>query len=92
MGTSCARLVPLVRYHVADDPTTSERFIRVVGKRRPPPAGAPPTLAARQAMSQMARYRTRAPKGVFIYASHEQANRDREAWLVDAMLSMHQDG
>jgi hypothetical protein len=43
-------------------------------------------------MSQMARYRTRAPKGVFIYSSHEQANRDREAWLVDAIVSLHPHG
>jgi hypothetical protein len=33
----------------------------------------------------MARYRTRAPKGVFRYQSHEEANRDRERWIVEAM-------
>jgi hypothetical protein len=34
----------------------------------------------------MARYRTRVPKGVFIYESHEEANRDRERWTVDAIV------
>jgi hypothetical protein len=45
--------------------------------------------AAREAMSQMARYRTRVPKGVFHYRSHEEANRDRERWLTDAMVARH---
>jgi len=38
-------------------------------------------------MTQMAQYRTRAPKGVFHYRSHEEANRDRERWLIDAMVA-----
>jgi hypothetical protein len=37
-------------------------------------------------MGRMARYRTRAPKGIFIYRSHEEANRDRDRWLVEAMV------
>jgi hypothetical protein len=37
-------------------------------------------------MAEMARYRTRAPKGIFVYASHEQANEDRERWVVDAIV------
>jgi hypothetical protein len=77
---------------MADDPNAGERFIRIVGRRGSAPAGEPPPEVNRQAMSQMARYRTRAPKGVFIYSSHEQANRDREAWLVEAMVSARQDG
>jgi hypothetical protein len=42
---------------------------------------------AREAMTQMAQYRTRAPKGVFHYRSHEEAHRDRERWLIDAMVA-----
>ncbi len=38
-------------------------------------------------MAQMAQYRTRAPKGVFHYKSHEEANRDRERWLMEAMVA-----
>lgn len=64
-----------------DDP-----FIgRVVGRRRQAPFGAVPPKASREALAAMARYRTRAPKGVFRYASHEEANRDRERWRLDAM-------
>jgi hypothetical protein len=33
------------------------------------------------------RYVTRAPKGVFIYQSHEEANVDRDRWTVDAMVA-----
>ncbi len=40
----------------------------------------------------MAAYRTRAPKGVFRYDSHEAANRDREKWTVAAMLDVARGG
>ncbi len=36
----------------------------------------------------MASYRTRAPKGVFRYRTHEEANRDRERWTLEAMLAL----
>ena len=36
-------------------------------------------------MTQMAQYRTRAPKGVFHYKSHEDANRDR--WQTEAIVA-----
>jgi hypothetical protein len=68
-----------------------EKFIRVVGRRSPAPAGEVPGQNSRLAMSQMARYRTRVPKGVFIYRSHEAANQDRERWLIDAMVGRHDD-
>lgn len=63
-----------------------ERFLRVVGARLRPEPGQPPSPRARRAMSEMARYRTRAPKGIFLYRSHEDANRDRDRWLVEAMV------
>jgi hypothetical protein len=59
---------------------------RVVGRRTQAPAGEPPSREARAALEAMASYRTRAPKGVFRYDSHEQANRDRERWTVEAMV------
>lgn len=61
--------------------------MRVVGRRSPPPAGQLPDARTREAMTQMAQYRTRAPKGVFHYRSHEQANLDRERWLTEAMVA-----
>lgn len=37
-------------------------------------------------MDSHARGRTRAPKGVFIYSSHEEMARDRERWTVEAIV------
>jgi len=72
---------------MADASKPEERFLRTLGKRRPAPAGGPPGAAARAAMTTMAQYRTCAPKGVFIYASHEAANADWDGWRTLAMLS-----
>lgn len=59
---------------------------RVVGKRVASPAGTLPSAAARSAMDANAQYRTRAPKGLFFYESHEQMARDRERWTVEAVV------
>jgi hypothetical protein len=67
-------------------------FARIVGRRATPAAGSPPSEAARAAMTAMARYRTRVPKGVFIYRSHDEANRDRDRWIVDAMVEARRVG
>ncbi len=69
------------------DLLSRETFSRVVGKRTRPPLGIPPSKAARDALAQMARYETRAPKGVYRYRSHEEANADMERWRVDLMVS-----
>ncbi len=37
-------------------------------------------------MATMALYKTRAPKGIFIYRSHDEANADHERWIVDAVV------
>jgi hypothetical protein len=58
---------------------------RVVGKRVAPPPGRVPSATARAAMDANVRYRTRAPKGLFFYESHEQMIRDRERWTVEAI-------
>ncbi|MCI0569538.1 MAG: hypothetical protein L0Y66_02190 [Myxococcaceae bacterium] len=71
------------------DALTGEQFIRVVGRRAQAPLGQPPSKEAREALTRMADYVTRAPKGVFIYASHEEANADRERWTVDAVVARH---
>lgn len=64
------------------DWVNDERFSRVVGKRRRAAVGEPPPKETRDAMAKMANYLTGAPKGVFRYRSHEEANRDREAWTL----------
>ncbi len=37
-------------------------------------------------MTRNAEYRTRAPKGVFRYNSHDEMTADRLRWTVDLML------
>jgi hypothetical protein len=61
---------------------------RTVG-RRVPRDGRMLTPADRAAMTQQAQYRTRAPKGVFIYYSAEEMEADRLRWTVDAMVARH---
>lgn len=58
---------------------------RTVGRRKERD-GQPLTPVDRTAMTANARYRTRAPKGVFIYSSHAQMAADRLRWTVDAIL------
>lgn len=58
---------------------------RSVG-RRASRDGHPLTPEDRAAMTQLARYRTRAPKGVFIYHSAAEMEADRLKWTVDAVL------
>jgi hypothetical protein len=68
-----------------------ERFIRQVGRRRHPSRSTatsvnpPPSPARAAAWTRMAQYRTRVPKGIFIYASHDEANRDWERRRIDGM-------
>lgn len=58
---------------------------RAVGLRKQRTGGIP-TAVDREALARMARYRTRAPKGVFIYYSAEEMDRDRLRWTVDAVV------
>ena len=59
---------------------------RTIGKRRER-EGQPMSADDRARMDAMAQYRTRVPKGVFFYASHEEMEADRVRWIVDAMLA-----
>ncbi len=68
-------------------PGDQQPIARVVGRRAPPPAGEMPDRAARDAMDSFARRLTRAPKGVYRYASHNEMNRDRERWAVEAIVA-----
>lgn len=67
-------------------PADQQPVRRVVGRRVSPPPGTAPNEATRSAMDANARYRTRAPKGLFFYESHDQMARDRERWTVDAVV------
>jgi hypothetical protein len=66
---------------------SDESFRRVVGSRPRPEPGEPPTAAARRALARLAGPATGAPKGVFRYKTHEEANAHREAWTVDRLVA-----
>jgi hypothetical protein len=67
-------------------PADQQPIRRVVGKRIAPPPGTMPNAITRSAMDANARYRTRAPKGLFFYESHEQMAHDRERWTIEAIV------
>ena len=74
------------------DPLTDEVFLRVVGRRGRPPVGEPPSAEAQRAHASLLQYRTRAPKGIFIYRSHEEMEADRLRWTVEAMVERARNG
>ena len=59
---------------------------RTVGRRKRAPVGAPPSAEARAALDTWAKRLTRAPKGVFRYASHADMERDSSRWRVQAIV------
>lgn len=61
-------------------------IIRTVGRRQVR-EGQPLTAADRAAMTRMAQYLTRAPKGIFRYRSQEAMEADRQRWTVDAVVA-----
>jgi hypothetical protein len=69
--------------------TIDQQPIRRTVGRRQARDGLPLTPADRAALAAQARYRTRAPKGVFIYYSAEEMDADRFSWTVDAVVEKH---
>jgi hypothetical protein len=67
--------------------TDQQPIQRTVGRRRSRD-GQPMTEADRAAMVANARYRTRAPKGVFRYRSHAEMLADRERWTIDRIVML----
>ena len=72
-------------------PPDQQPIRRVIGTRVAPPPGALPSVAVRAAMTANAKYRTRVPKGIFFYSSHEDMTRDRERWTVEAIVAKQQE-
>lgn len=68
------------------DVVNDEAFRRVVGARPRSVPGETPDEVARRALTKLARDRTGAPKGVFRYRSHEEANAHRDAWTVQHLV------
>jgi hypothetical protein len=69
--------------------TIDQQPIRRTIGRRQSRDGQALTAADRAALAAQARYRTRAPKGVFIYYSAEEMDADRLRWTVDAVVEKH---
>ena len=61
---------------------------RTIGRRTQAPAGVPPSREARDALDSWAKRLTRAPKGVFRYSNHDDMERDRERWRVQAVVEI----
>ena len=59
---------------------------RTIGRRTQAPAGVPPSREARDALDSWAKRLTRAPKGVFRYSNHDEMERDRDRWRVQAVV------
>lgn len=59
---------------------------RTIGCRTHAPAGVPPSREAREALDSWANRLTRAPKGVFRYSNHDEMDRDREHWRIQAVV------
>jgi len=76
--------------HRQSDPD-QQPIQRVIGRRISPPSGRFPSAATRAAMDANLLYRTRVPKGIFIYQNHEDMTRDRELWTLDAILARQSD-
>lgn len=66
--------------------TDQQPISRTVGRRQPR-EGRPLTPADRAAMTRMAQYVTRTPKGIYRYRSHAEMDADRLRWTVDAVVA-----
>jgi hypothetical protein len=67
-------------------PVDQQPISRTVGHRHPRKLRAL-TAADRAAMTRMAQYTTRTPKGVFRYRSAVEMNADRLKWTVAAVVA-----
>ncbi len=66
--------------------TDQQPISRTVGRRKSR-EGRPLTPTDRAAMTGMAQYVTRAPKGVYRYRSQAEMDADRLRWTIDAVVA-----
>lgn len=69
-------------------PPDQQPIARVVGRRSTRPVGAMPSAKDRAALDSFAVRRTRTPKGIIRYQSHDEMERDRERWQAEAMAEV----
>jgi hypothetical protein len=77
-----------IRRAIAMSTQDQQPLARTVGRRKNRD-GRPLTPADRAALTRNAGYRTRAPKGVYIYYSAADMDADRLRWTVDAVVARH---
>ncbi|MHB8252741.1 MAG: hypothetical protein ACYDEV_03385 [Acidiferrobacter sp.] len=73
-----------------EPPIDQQPLQRIVGRRQSPTLNNScqgPSLSLQTLLAELAQSRTRTPKGVFRYATHEEANRDRERWRAAAVAA-----
>ena len=69
------------------EPQEEVEFSRVIGRRKT--GGTTPGTISKEHMAwmdSMNQYKTRIPKGIFRYRSHEEANNDMEKWLSEMIV------
>jgi hypothetical protein len=73
---------------MAQSDSDQQPIARTVGRRIAQPAGELPSAQTRSALDSFAARRTRVPKGVIRYRSHDEMQRDRERWQAEAMAEV----
>ena len=75
---------------VARGPQCQQPLQRIVGRRQSPvlnDSRKGPSESLQTLLVELSAVRTRTPKGIFRYATHEEANRDQERWRAAAVVA-----
>ena len=71
-------------------PVDQQPLQRTVGRRQSPAlneSGKGPSASLQALLLELSATRTRVPKGVFRYTTHEEANRDQERWRAATVVA-----
>lgn len=71
-------------------PQCQQPLQRIVGRRQSPvlnDSRKGPDVSLQTLLVELSAVRTRTPKGIFRYATHEEANRDQERWRAAAVVA-----
>jgi hypothetical protein len=75
---------------VIHGPQCQQPLQRIVGRRQSPVLNdncKEPSRSLQALLVELSASRTRTPKGIFRYATHEEANRDHERWRAAAVAA-----
>ena len=71
-------------------PVDQQPLQRIVGRRQSPALNDSrkgPGASLQALLVELSASRTRTPKGIFRYATHEEANKDQERWRAAAVVA-----